>query len=212
MELGNSRQTGTSQSLPVAASLDVFFGCEVWNPAVFQAEAAPHGFRIASTQELAATHELAERIMAMRLAPLQEIAAAHARTQATAWVCDAISGEGGDTDISGVILLLPLTWDGEAALRSGRFNFAAPQADFVCAPGNEMASLYLWLCAGSDRGARRSIMQTAQAWFDRPCSGLRVYGRAASNEGLRAFASFGFRRLTAARSDIFILDRRGNPS
>jgi len=185
-----------------------YFGFEAWDPEPYLAAAEPNGFRIADKEELPTAHQVAESIMGMRLAPVAAVASAHAKTKATVWVHDRVIGEGNASGLSGIILLLPLSWDGEAALRTGCFNFSAPQARQLCAPDDEIASLYLWLCAGGDRVSRRAIMRTAQAWFDGPSSTLRVYGRAASEEGLRAFANFGFQRLSPIRSDVFFLDRR----
>jgi hypothetical protein len=145
--------------------------------------------------------------MGIKLAPLWALAGAQARTEGAAWLHFSAPDLAEESQLTGVFLILPLNWDGEAALRTGRFSFSSPRLDQLCTPGEEMAALYLWFCAGGDRDARRSIMRTTQAWMDSSCAGVRIYGRAASDEGVRAFARFRFRRLSPERSDVFILDQ-----
>lgn len=186
-----------------------YFGRRVWNVESIRIDAAPHDFRIAEMADLPAAHQFCEMLMGMRLAPLWALASAHAHTQATAWVHEdsaLVAGEGRSRAVTGVYLILPLNWDGEAALRTRRFNFAAPRIDELCAPGDEIAAMYFWFCGGSDRIARRNIMRTTQAWLDGACADLRIYGRAASADGERGFASFGFKRLAPDRPDLFILN------
>ncbi len=183
-------------------------GYQTWSVEDLAMDAAPHGFRPAQMDELASAHQFSEKIMDMRLAPLWSLASAHAHTGGSAWIhtgpADPTDASGSDA-ISGVFLLLPLTWEGEAALRTRRFNYALPRLDELCAPGDEISAVYFWFCAGAGPEARRDLMRTTQAWLDGAFAGLRIYGRAASEEGTRALARFGFRRLAQTRPDLFIL-------
>lgn len=192
----------------LAASLgDAYFGRRTWAIDAVCLEAASCGFRPAAMAELPAAHAFCERIMGMRLAPLWALASAHAHTTGSAWVHSDPGGLSGGADPTGVFLFLPLNWEGEAALRIGRFNYAAPRIDHLCAPGDETAAIYFWFCGGCDRTARRAVMRTTQAWLDGAFAGLRIYGRAASEDGARGFDSFGFKRLAPERADLFILDK-----
>jgi hypothetical protein len=216
MATQHSDQTASGQrrldpipvSLPCPPDVD-YFPRTTWDVERFKADADPFDFHVAELADIAETHSLSEQIMDMRLAPIWALASAHVHTQGTAWVHRSPNERSGGTPaMDGVFLLLPLNWDGEAALRTHRFAFAAPRIDHLCAPGEEMAAMYFWLSAGVGRHARRSVMQTAQAWFDGACAGMRIYGRAASDEGARAFASFGFQPLAPDAPTLFILDNR----
>jgi len=191
------------------ALANVYVGRKTWNPSALRAEAAPARLRIAETDELPAVHHLAESVMGMRLAPLWSLASAHGHSTASAWVheepdpADSLAQR-----LTGLFLVLPLNWDGEAALRSGRFNFSTPRLDELCAPGDEIAAIYFWLSAGSDARARRNVMRTALAWVSGSNAGIRFYARAASLDGARALAGLQFRRLAPDVPNLFLLDQR----
>jgi hypothetical protein len=106
-----------------------------------------------------------------------------------------------------VILLLPLNWQGEAALRTGEFNALSPRIDHLCAPGDEIAAVYIWLTAGRDQRARVNLMRTLLTWLHGSCAMLRFYARAASPDGARSLAGLGFRRLDSATSTLFFRDK-----
>jgi hypothetical protein len=148
-------------------------------------DAAPHGFGLADPDDLPTAHAFCEELIGMRLAPLWALASVHGHTGGSAWI-----HLGAETAISAVFLILPLTWDGEAALRRGRFNFSTPRLDDLCAPSEEIAAMYFWFCGGGDRAARRNVMRTTQAWLDGSLAGLRIYGRAASEDGMRGYRRF----------------------
>lgn len=186
------------------------FNRSVWSPESLVADAEPQGFRIARQEELPQAHAFCEQLMNMRLAPLWALASAHAHTGASAWVIDRGDGhaEQAAQETSGVFLILPLNWDGEAALRTERFSFSTPRIDQLCAPGDEIAAMYFWFCGGADHEARRSVVHTAMAWIDGSCGDLRVYGRAASEAGAAAFLRLNFRLLAPKSQNIYFLDKR----
>ena len=176
-----------------------YFGRRFWSVQQAAQEAADHGLAVADMAGLPAAHAFCEKLMQMRLAPLWALASAHLHTGGTAWIHP--EGE----DVTGVFLFLPLSWDGEASLRAGRFSYAAPRLDDLCRPDEEISAVYLWFAGGSTQAARRAIMRTTAAWLEGALGGLRVYGRAASEEGARGLAKFGFQRLARERSDLFVL-------
>jgi hypothetical protein len=183
-----------------------------WKPGLALEEAGPFGFRIAQPAELAPAHAASEAIMGMPLAPVSAIAAAHARTAGTGWVhmsrpADG-AGAGSGPEITGIILLLPLSEAGEADLREGRFQPRAPEPHQLCAPGDHFPAIYFWLFAGKDGRARRNIIRTCLAWRNGAYSHVRGYARAASVEGFRTMAALGFEAMPSTLSHLFFIDKR----
>ena len=176
-----------------------YSGRRLWSAEQAGADAGPHGFVAASVTQLPKAHAFCEALMQMQLAPLWALASAHMHSRGAAWVHHE------EDALTGVFLFLPLSWDGEASLRAGRFSYAAPRLDDLCQPGDEISAIYLWFAGGATQDARRAIMRTTASWIGGALSGLRIYGRAASEEGARGLAKFGFRRLAPERSDLFIL-------
>jgi hypothetical protein len=146
--------------------------------------------------------------MNMTLAPVSAIAAAHARTGGTGWVHMDQPAEGAKAEITGIILLLPLSEAGEADLREGRFQPRAPEARQLCAPGDHFPAIYFWLFAGKDGRARRNIIRTCLAWRNGAYSHVRGYARAASVDGFRTMAALGFEAMPSALSHLFFIDKR----
>ena len=186
-------------SMRPAAGNERYFGRRLWYPEDIAGDARPHGFTVADSSSLPDAHAFCEALMQMRLAPLWALASAHMHSNGAAWVHRE------HRTMTGVFLFLPLSWNGEASLRTGRFSYAAPRLDDLCAPGEEISAVYLWFAGGTTSDARRAIMRTTAAWVDGAMSGLRIYGRAASEAGARGLAKFGFQRLAPDRSDLFIL-------
>lgn len=179
-----------------------------WNPSLALEEAAPFGFRIAHQAELAPAHAASEAIMGMTLAPVEAIAAAHARTSGTGWIHLARGADETASDITGIILLLPLSASGEADLREGRFQPRAPEPHQLCAPGEPFPAIYFWLFAGKDGRTRRNIIRTCLAWRNGAYANVRGYARAASVDGFRTMAALGFEPMQSTLSHLFFIDKR----
>lgn len=175
-----------------------YFGRRLWSVRQAAEEAGEHGLHAANLSDLPEAHALCESLMGVRLAPLWALASAHAHTRGSAWIYR--EGE----QITGTWLCLPLTWDGEASLRNNRFAYATPRLDELCEPGQEISGIYMWFAGGATRDSRRAIMRASASWFAGILNGVRVYGRAASDDGARALATFSFIPLDPARSDLFI--------
>jgi hypothetical protein len=179
-----------------------------WNPSLAMEEASPFGFRIAQPAELAPAHAASEAIMGMPLAPVSAIAAAHSRTAGTGWVHISQPSDGSTPDITGIILLLPLSEAGETDLREGRFQPRAPEPHQLCAPGDQFPAIYFWLFAGKDGRTRRNIIRTCLAWRNGSYSHVRGYARAASVDGFRTMAALGFEAMPSTLSHLFFIDKR----
>lgn len=140
----------------------------------------------------------------MRLAPLSALAASHKRTEASAWVykCPTTG------DLSGVLLNLPLTAEGEIALVLGKFNTADPDPEHLCAPGDPVSAMYIWFTGGRGLRARNAVMRTAFAWRDGVYGGLRAYSRAATSGGARGLTSLQFAPLAQRDLGLMFCDKR----
>lgn len=184
------------------ASESAVSGDQVWVSETAEAESIPFGFRIARDSDLASAHALAEEVMGMPLTALSVLWAAHEYTTASAWVFE----DGGR--ITGTILLLPLTPDGESDVLEGRFVPSSPQPHQLCAPGDPFPAIYFWLFAGGDGRARRGILRTCLAWRDGAYAGVRGYARAASPSGKSALKGLGFTPIQSALPDLFHIAER----
>ncbi len=173
-----------------------------WRPEAAEAEALRHGFRLADAHDLAAAHALSETVMGMRLTPLSILQAAHEHTTAAAWVHE---DEG---HVTGVILTLPLTPEGERDLLEGSFAPSAPRLHQLCAPGDPFPAIYFWLFAGGDGRSRRAILRTSLAWRNGAYAGVRGYARAASPAGRAALEGLGFTSRKSTLSDLFFIAER----
>lgn len=69
-------------------------------------------------------------------------------------------GHGG---ITGVLVNLPLTAEGEIAILLGRFSAHAPDPEHLCAPGDPVSAMYIWFTGGSDLRGKTAVMRTAFA-------------------------------------------------
>lgn len=174
----------------------------VWNPEAAEAEALRHGFRVATDEDLPAAHALSESIMGMRLTPLSVLWAAHEHTTAAAWIHEDAG------HVTGVILTLPLTPEGEMDLLEGNFTPSVPQPHQLCAPGDPFPAIYFWLFAGGDGRSRRAILRTSLAWRNGAYAGVRGYARAASPAGRAALEGLGFTSRKSTLSDLFFIAER----
>jgi hypothetical protein len=173
-----------------------------WRPEAAEAEALPHGFRVARDEDLAEAHAFSEAIMGMPLTPLSVLWGAHEHTTATAWIYAT------DGRITGVIMTLPLTPEGEADLLEGRFTPASPQPHQLCTPGDPFPAIYFWLFAGGDGRSRRAILRASLAWRNGAYASVRGYARAASPAGKEALKGLGFAPIKSLLSDLFFIAER----
>jgi hypothetical protein len=168
-------------------------------------------------EQIPEAHAAAESIMGMKLAPVSAFANTHERTGGTVYVlrerpkaaagATAADAEPG-SDISAVVLLLPLSPRGEEDMRSGEFNTYDPQPNQMCAPGDPFPAMYVWLYAGRGMRARLNVLRACVAWRDGEYTQVKCYGRGASPEGAHAMEHLGFHRLGFGVPDLFFIDKR----
>jgi len=114
---------------------------------------AKHKFRKANHSETVRGVTLAETLIGQKLAAVENIKALDAHTQCTVWV-------NGDP-IEGVHFMVPLTKEGEIAVREGAFNPSAPSLSHCASPEQNYAGVYVGAYAGATREVRKNIMQGA---------------------------------------------------
>lgn len=199
----------------------------VWNPPITTAEAAAFGFRATASHELEIMHAAAERIMGKSLAPLDAVRAVEEHSGGTCHIhieqpaknTAASSNPDGDGpqpaglggEITGVILLLPLSSAGELAMRDGTFDTHIPKLEHVCRPGDYFPGMYVWLYAGKGMRARLNVMRCCITWRDGFYQNVRGYGRGATPEGANAMLHLGFHSVPFGVPDLFIFDRTTAP-
>jgi hypothetical protein len=196
----------------------------VWNPPITTGEAARFGFRAAAYDELSGVVRSAEGIMGGALAPLSAVQAVEKHTGGTVHIHieqprkaaadqDQQDGDGPPSaalggEITGIILLLPLSAAGEVAMRDGSFDTHIPKLEHVCAPGDYFPGMYVWLYAGKGMRARLNVMRCCLAWRDGFYQNVRGYGRGASPEGAGAMMHLGFHSVPFGVPNLFVFDRQ----
>ncbi len=180
----------------------------IWDPQHFIDEAAPQGVRVAREEDIPVAHRLAEELIGMKLASLSASVAAHIQTEASVWVFDGRPPPEGHGGITGVLVNLPLTAEGEIAMLLGQFSAHAPDPDHLCAPGDPVSAMYIWFTGGSDLRGKTAVMRTAFAWRDGAYGRLRAYSRAATGGGARGLTSLRFEPLELSHSGMMFCDKR----
>ncbi|KCZ62797.1 hypothetical protein L53_09475 [Hyphomonas sp. L-53-1-40] len=166
------------------------------DPEVLAARARDFGFRLANRDELQAAVSMAESLIDGKLASVDAISAMNVQTGMTAWV----TGE----PVDGIFLTIPLSADGEAAVRNGSYVPAAPSSEHLATQGKDIAAFYVGVYAGRSREARKKIM-TASAVLRVEMLGMfPAYARGATEDGRRSMLSLGFQEFEGGLPDLFI--------
>lgn len=137
----------------------------------------------------------------MTLAPAGALAAAHSQTGASVWVY-------GQPDVTGVLLNLPLTAEGEIALILDELDRSHPDPDHICAPGEPVSAMYIWFTGGLDLRSQAAVMRVAFAWRDGFYANLRAYSRAVSKGGERGLTSLRFAPLEKRPAGLMYCPKR----
>ncbi len=159
-------------------------------------KAAEFGFRRASYKELKAGVRVAEDLMSTKIASVDEIAAMDAVTQCTAWV----TGE----PVDGIFLTIPLSVEGEAAVRNGTYSPKQPALRHLCAKGSHCAGFYIGVYAGRTKEARRNIMTAAAVVRVELYASVPCFARGATDDGVRSMLSLGFQPVSGGLPDLFV--------
>lgn len=158
------------------------------------------GLRIARGDETEAAIDLAIELTGQELAPPDVVRRVQETTGLTAWVV-------GDP-VDGTFLFVPLSAEGEAAVRIGDFSPGDPDPAHLCMPGETCHGIYVGVYAGRTREARRSIMHASAALSVGYFASVPCFARAATEDGARSMASLGFRPIEGSLPDLWVLEGR----
>ena len=157
---------------------------------------AVFGFRRATRSELEQGIALAESLMSSKIADPDAVAEMDRITGMTAWVT-------GDP-VEGIFLTLPLSKQGEAAVRNGSYNPARPDPAHLCANGEGCAAFYIGVYAGATREARRNVMTAAAVMRVELFSAYPCFARGATEDGRRSMERLGFTPYEGGLADLYV--------
>ncbi len=142
------------------------------------------GWRSAISQEIPELVALGERLIEDRLASPEVIERVHNETKITAWAF-------GDP-IEGIVLCVPLSEAGLAALEANQFQPGDPDSAHIAATGEPCAACYIGIYAGATYEARKAVMTGAGVIRMGIFSQVPCFARAATEDGARSMESLGW--------------------
>ncbi|MEM7330001.1 MAG: hypothetical protein AAF437_14765 [Pseudomonadota bacterium] len=146
---------------------------------------AQFGWRSATAEEIPELVALGERLIDDRLADPATIERVHQATGITAWAFGA-------SPIEGLVLAVPLSEAGLAALEANEFQPGDPHEDHVAAVGERCAACYIGIYAGATHEARKGVMSGAAVIRMGIFSQVPCFARAATEDGARSMESLGW--------------------
>jgi len=158
---------------------------------------ASFGFRLAQHEEVAPALETAESLLQSKLTPRHIVERIHRHTMATVWVL-------GSPRITGFLLTIPLSAQGERAMRDGSFRPSNPSLAHACAPGDPCFGYYCWVYGGETRDDRRSVMTACAILRVELVPSLPIFARGATEDGIRSMASLGLTPIQNAIPDLYV--------
>ena len=126
-----------------------------------------------------------EELINERLAEPATIERVHAATQITAWAF-------GDDPIEGMVLQVPLSELGLAALEANEFVPGNPDPAHSAAAGELCAACYIGIYAGATYEARKAVMTGAGVIRMGIFPQVPCFARAATDDGARSMESLGW--------------------
>lgn len=143
------------------------------------------GWHSATSQEIPELVALGEELINDRLADAATIERVHDVTKITAWAY-------GSDPIEGLVLAVPLSEAGLAALEANAFNPGNPDAAHVAAVGELCAACYIGIYAGATHEARKAVMTGAGVIRMGIFPQVPCFARAATEDGARSMESLGW--------------------
>jgi hypothetical protein len=154
------------------------------------------GLRAALGDELVAGKTLTEDLIGAPLADLTVLEELQSYTGVTNWVL-------GDP-VSGFYIVLPLSNQGEMAIRSGNLVPSDPDLAHVARRGEPCFGIYIGVYAGATKEARKSIMQASAMLRVGVVGCLPCFGRGATEEGANGMLRLGFKPVDGGLPDLFV--------
>ena len=154
------------------------------------------GFRHANIAELSEGVKLAERLLGSDIATPEAVMRMDVVTGMTAWVT-------GDP-VDGIFFVIPLSQDGERAVRDGTYNPADPAPAHLAWQGRDVAGVYIGVYAGATKEARRAVMTAAAVMRVELFAPVPSFARGATEDGKRSMAALGFAPLEGGLPDLWV--------
>ncbi|MEM9668301.1 MAG: hypothetical protein AAF950_05190 [Pseudomonadota bacterium] len=154
------------------------------------------GLRCASDLDLPIGIAVTENLIGGSIADLNVIKRLHEATHITAWVTG--------NPVDGFFIVVPLSKDGEEAVRDGSFLPADPAVSHVCPQGEFCHAVYVGVYAGQTRDARRNIMQASATLRVQLFGTVACFARAATEDGERSMYTLGFGPIEGGLPDLFV--------
>lgn len=159
------------------------------------------GFRRPDFAELAAGLRLAEELTGQTMASPESISWIDSLTGMTAWVTGS--------PVDGVFIAVPLTAEGEVAVRAGEFVPGWPALAHVCTHGENCGGVYIGIYAGATKEARRGVMMAAAVVRVDIFGPVPCFARGATEDGKRSMASLGFQPVESPMPDLWVQEPSG---
>ena len=126
------------------------------------------------------------------IAPPDVVHRVIAHNQDAMWAIARKCADGIRRPAEGFIAALFLTSEGLKKLVSRTFDAKSPGLEFLAKPGEQPAGIYIWAMY-----APKTLAPAIGLWFEKmsapPYSGIPIYARAATKEGLRCMETLGFK-------------------
>lgn len=152
--------------------------------------------RLPDDDELIAGIEVTQELLGFDIADIDVIKRLHVRTGVTAWVT-------GDP-VDGFYITIPVTPEGETAIRTGNFLPADPADEHVCTPGSACGGIYVGVYAGKSTATRRNIMMAAATVRVEAFGPVACFARGASEDGIRTMHSLGYKPIEGGLPNLFV--------
>jgi hypothetical protein len=169
----------------------------------FEAEMNTYGLRLASMDEIPPAVAIAEALVGEAMVPASAVQEVHTLTGCSAWVSGC--------PVDGVLLLVPLSDTGLAAVRSGLFDPGGGVVEYYCVRGERCFGVYIGVYAGRTREARGSLMRGSAAARVSIFGEVACFARAATEDGARSMASLGFAPAGFGARDLWVQEAVSAP-
>ena len=146
------------------------------------------GWRSAAPQEIPELVALGESLIGDKLADAETVERVQGVTGITAWAFGA--------PIEGIVLSVPLSVAGLAALQNNEFQPGSPDDAHIAALGTPCAACYIGIYAGATHAARKAVMTGAGVIRMGLFSQVPCFARAATEDGARSMQSLGWAPAT----------------
>jgi len=160
--------------------------------------------RVATRSEIDELLVLGEHLIGAKLASAESVVHVHQVTGVTAWVTG--------TPVDGLFLIVPLSIEGETAVRTGEFSPSETSRQHLSSDGEICGGVYVGIYAGATKRARRNIMMASATIRLEMFGSVPCFARAATEDGARSMISLGFEPAGYGAEKLFVQEALIIPS